>query len=111
MLPQVECWLQEMIKTRNAIAAYEAWAEKQLALGYDLGGSKTVEWLNLMDQFRATSQKLETKEIQLKNLERGLIDFPSIRNGLEVFLCWELGENDIRFWHDIASGYAGRKAI
>lgn len=111
LLPQIERWLKEMIKIRDAIAAYEAWAEKRLALGDDLGGSRTVEWLKLMDRFRETSQKLEKKEIQVKNLDRGLIDFPSIRNGLEVFLCWEMGEEDIGFWHDIASGYAGRKAI
>lgn len=111
LLPQIEHWLKEMIKTRDAIAAYDAWAEKRLALGDDLGGSRTVEWLELMDRFQETSRKLEKKEIQVKNLDRGLIDFPSIRNGLEVFLCWEMGEEDIGFWHDIASGYAGRKAI
>lgn len=111
MLPMVQRWLQEMIKTRDAIASYDAWAEQRLSRGEDLGGARTSEWLKLMDLFRETSRKLETHEIQVKNLDRGLIDFPSIRNGLEVFLCWEMGEEDIGFWHDISSGYAGRKAI
>lgn len=111
LLPQVKLWLKEMVETKNAIASYEAWAEQQLALGCDIGGNRTCEWLKDMQRFLALSQKLENKEIQLKNLERGLIDFPSIRDGSEVFLCWEMGEEDILFWHDIAAGYAGRKDL
>jgi hypothetical protein len=49
--------------------------------------------------------------IQAKDLDRGLVDFPSIRNGREVFLCWELEEDDIEFWHDIEAGYAGRERL
>ena len=43
--------------------------------------------------------------------ERGLVDFPAILAGREVFLCWEQDEEDIEFWHDLASGYAGRERL
>ena len=50
--------------------------------------------------------------IEIKNLENGLIDFPSIRpNGEEVFLCWKLDEKDIEFWHGIKDGFDGRHHI
>jgi hypothetical protein len=47
----------------------------------------------------------------LKDLERGLIDFPAIIGGKEVFLCWEQDEEDIEFWHDLDAGYAGRERL
>lgn len=55
---------------------------------------------------------LEQRGIIVKGLDQGLIDFPHIRdNGEEVYLCWEVGENDIEYWHSIADGFAGRKSI
>jgi len=44
-------------------------------------------------------------------LNRGLIDFPSMREGREIFLCWEKDEDDIEYWHDLESGYAGRERL
>jgi hypothetical protein len=50
--------------------------------------------------------------IQIKNLDYGLIDFPHIRSsGEEVFLCYELGESTINYWHGLSEGYAGRKPV
>jgi len=55
---------------------------------------------------------LEQRGIIVKGLDEGLIDFPYIRkNGEEVYLCWRVGEDDIKYWHTIAAGFAGRKAI
>jgi hypothetical protein len=47
----------------------------------------------------------------VKDLDIGLIDFPTLLRGREVYLCWKLGENGIRFWHGIEEGFGGRKAI
>ncbi len=49
--------------------------------------------------------------IEVKDLGRGLVDFPHWREGEEVFLCWELEEDDIRFWHRIEDGYPGRQPL
>jgi hypothetical protein len=49
--------------------------------------------------------------VQIKDFDRGLVDFPHLRDGREVFLCWELDEDDIAFWHDIDGGYAGRERL
>jgi len=49
--------------------------------------------------------------IQVKDVERGLVDFPHWRDGEEVFLCWQLGEPELRFWHRIDDGFAGRRAL
>jgi hypothetical protein len=54
---------------------------------------------------------LSEREIVLRDLERGLIDFPSLRDGEEVYLCWVDGEPEIAFWHGLDAGFAGRQPL
>jgi hypothetical protein len=49
--------------------------------------------------------------IVVRDIDRGLIDFPAIRDGREVYLCWELGEDAIEHWHDLEAGYGGRRPL
>jgi hypothetical protein len=49
--------------------------------------------------------------IELKDISTGLVDFPALRQGYTVFLCWRLGEPEVAFWHEIADGFAGRQPI
>ena len=49
--------------------------------------------------------------VQVKDLEKGLIDFPTFYHGDEVLLCWHLGEESIRYWHGLEEGFRGRKEI
>ena len=49
--------------------------------------------------------------IEIKDIGRGLVDVPHWRDGEEVFLCWELAEDDLRFWHRIEDGYPGRQPL
>jgi hypothetical protein len=47
----------------------------------------------------------------VKDLDTGLLDFPTLYQGREVYLCWRLGESQINYWHGVDEGFAGRKAI
>jgi hypothetical protein len=47
----------------------------------------------------------------VKDLDTGLVDFPALRGGEEVLLCWRLGEDEIRYWHGLEEGFAGRKEL
>lgn len=49
--------------------------------------------------------------IVVRDVDRGLVDFPAIHEGREVFLCWELGEDSVAHWHDLESGYRGRRPL
>jgi hypothetical protein len=49
--------------------------------------------------------------VQVKDVDSGLVDFPSLREGEEVLLCWLLGEDEIRFWHTLEGGFAGRRPL
>jgi hypothetical protein len=55
--------------------------------------------------------ELREREVVLRDLERGLVDFPAIRDGREIYLCWEEGEEEIAFWHEPDTGFAGRKPL
>lgn len=54
---------------------------------------------------------LGEREIVLRDLDRGLIDFPALRDDREVYLCWIEGEPEIAFWHELDAGYAGRQEL
>ena len=62
-------------------------------------------------EMRSALAELQEMEVVLRDLDRGLVDFPSIRDGREVFLCWEEGEEEIGWWHDLDSGYGGREPL
>jgi hypothetical protein len=55
--------------------------------------------------------ELQAMEIVLRDLERGLVDFPALRDGEEIYLCWEEGEDEIAYWHDQDSGFGGRRPL
>ena len=48
---------------------------------------------------------------EVKDLDEGLIDFPALRRGETVLLCWKLGEDEIRYWHAVEDGFAGRRPL
>ena len=55
--------------------------------------------------------ELREREIVLRDLDRGLVDFPALREGQEIYLCWEEGEDEIGFWHGPEDGFAGRRPL
>jgi hypothetical protein len=59
----------------------------------------------------AALSELESKEVLLRDPERGLVDFPSIRDGEEVYLCWLVDEDEVSWWHEHDTGFAGRQPI
>jgi len=54
---------------------------------------------------------LQAIEVVLRDLDRGLVDFPAMRDGREIYLCWVEGEGEIAWWHDLDAGYAGREPL
>jgi hypothetical protein len=62
-------------------------------------------------ELQRSAAMFDEREIVLRDLDRGLVDFPAMRDGREVYLCWVDGESDIGFWHDLDAGYAGRQPL
>lgn len=77
--------------------------------GAMVGGERYVAALLALAE---RAGELEALGVQLKDYERGLIDFPSLREGRVVLLCWQLGEPDtIEWWHETEAGFAGRQPL
>ena len=63
------------------------------------------------ESLRQPLEEFENREIIIRDLQRGLIDFPALREGREVYLCWLYGEDRIDFWHELDIGFAGRQPL
>jgi hypothetical protein len=59
----------------------------------------------------ACIERIQAAGVLIKDLDQGLLDFPALRDGEEVLLCWHVGEDDIRYWHGVEEGFGGRKRI
>ena len=88
----------------------EAWPaiEKSAGNGGNKALSAMVQDFERLDAF--IHQILDTGA-QIKDINIGLLDFSAMRDGREVYLCWQYGEDDIAYWHEVDEGYAGRQAI
>jgi len=108
LLPRVRGWLGRLQSLRKQLIRYDQDLIKLLKKGNDLGGTEVNGWVRALAEVKEVLFEFYQREIQLKDLERGLIDFPAFIGSKEVFLCWEQSESDIGFWHDLDAGYAGR---
>jgi hypothetical protein len=56
-------------------------------------------------------ERIQAAGVLIKDLDQGLLDFPAVREGEEILLCWHVGEDEIRYWHGVEEGFAGRKPL
>jgi hypothetical protein len=111
LLPQIRAWLVQLRHLREQVEKADRRLEQLLAVGSDAGGGTVNDWVRALANLKNILQEFDARQIQVKDLERGLVDFPAILAGREVFLCWEQDEEDIEFWHDLDTGFAGRERL
>ena len=111
LLPQIRAWLKQMAELNSDLQKTEGRLKGLMSPGADLGGGLVNRWVKTLADLEGLFIEFQRREIQLKDIERGLIDFPSIIGGREVFLCWEQDEEDIEFWHELDAGYTGRERL
>jgi hypothetical protein len=75
------------------------------------GGKVATQAVAFFERLEELIERIQQMEVELKDINSGLLDFPSLRGGREVYLCWRYGEDEIRFWHEINAGFAGRQAL
>ena len=111
LLPKLRQWLERLSQMRADLVASDKKIAGLMAEGEDTGGSLVNKSVKLLAEIRELLGEFEAREIVIKDLDRGLVDFPAFVGGKEVFLCWEKDEEDVEFWHDMDSGYAGREPL
>jgi hypothetical protein len=103
--------LERLRSARTQLSDDEAREALTEAAPGDGGGSPGRVVSEAFLQLRAALTELQAMDVVLRDLDRGLVDFPAIRDGREVYLCWEEGEDEISFWHEPEAGFAGRRPL
>jgi len=111
LLPQIREWLQRLNELRQQLEKADKRVGSMMRSGDDIGGDQVNRWISIMAEMQELLVQFQRREIQVKDMERGLVDFPAIIGGREVFLCWEHDEDHVEFWHDLDTGYSGRERL
>jgi hypothetical protein len=108
-------WVAERLERLRTARAAFADEEAREALGEATPGNGGGEPGRVVSEafleLQAAAAELDAVEVVVRDLDRGLVDFPAVREGKEVYLCWEDGEDEIGYWHDVDAGFSGRQAL
>ena len=120
LIPEVERAIRHAIRVKADYISVETELEQFTSRIQMMGGSRVNrdEIIELRDRrgtlaelLREAIESIQAFGCQVKDLDIGLIDFPTLYNGEEVLLCWKLGERGIAWWHGLEEGFGGRKPI
>jgi hypothetical protein len=111
LLPQLTAMLSQLQDSKDELTdaeAHEALSEAAPANG---GGEEGRQVGVAFLEVRRLLETIEQSGIVLRDIDRGLVDFPALLEDREIYLCWELGEDEVAFWHDMDAGYGGREPL
>jgi hypothetical protein len=119
LLPTVRPLVETMVNAKRSLDDAQAAADEvSTRISGNGGGLPPAQLAEVHDEVARRAAELAgvLEEIQelgvmVKDLDTGLIDFPSVREGRDVLLCWRLGEDEVAFWHGFEDGFAGRRPI
>jgi len=111
-LISISAWMDEIQAIRQEILKHqpEIWSVMEKSAGN--GGNPTLSrMVKSFDRLDELIHSIQDSGVVIKDINTGLLDFPALKDGREVYLCWKHGEGDIAFWHEIEDGFAGRQSI
>lgn len=112
LIPRLSHLLDELIEIRDQLAREGVQLHSLLQRASGNGGNQhSNAYYLLLERFNAHLSELEALGCELKDLDQGLVDFPTYRDGKLVYLCWRRGEDRIRYWHTLDAGFAGRQPL
>ncbi len=111
LLPRVKPLLRKLRDAKDLMVDTDAHEVLGEAAAGNGGGEPGRQVGEAFLEVRRLLGALQDAGIVVRDIDRGLIDFPAIRDGEEVYLCWELGEDSVEHWHDLESGYRGRRPL
>jgi hypothetical protein len=111
LLSEVAELMERMRTARDRLGDAEARAALAAAGGTNGGGQPGRTVSEGFLELREAMLWLRMREIVLRDLDRGLVDFPALREGAEIYLCWQEGEEEIGFWHEPDAGFTGRRPL
>jgi len=114
LLPSVRKIVRKIQRAHENLSQFREEAKKASEAAEQGGGGVTngIAYAAALAELTVQIQELESLGVQLKDFERGLVDFPSLRDGRVVLLCWQMGEGDeLEWWHDVDAGFTGRTPL
>jgi hypothetical protein len=111
LLPQLTRLLSQLRDAKDELTDAEAHEALSEAAPSNGGGEQGRQVGVAFLEVRRLLGTLEEAGIVVRDIDRGLVDFPALIDGREVYLCWELGEDDVAYWHDLEGGYGGREPL
>ncbi len=112
-LPEVKRRFNTILSQKNYVVALQEELQKTVESGCTLERfiEKKQQLNGEVSNLYKGIEQLEDMGIMIKSVDEGLLDFPSMRFDEEVWLCWKLGETEIKFWHNKEEGFMGRKPL
>jgi hypothetical protein len=116
-LERVRPLAEQMVAVRTRLTELESEQREVVKIiagngsGYGVGEARTPEFSRLAAELEDIINRLNAIGVQIKDAETGLLDFPAVREGEDVLICWRVGEDAAEFWHGLEEGFAGRKRI
>jgi len=112
VLSRIRPAVDEMMLAYHGLKALAPSGRTQAEILVRNGGSRPAPAaLSLMGTLQKALVTIRSEGVLVKDASRGLLDFPAVREGRVVFLCWMHGEGEIGFWHDQDSGFSGRQPL
>jgi hypothetical protein len=119
-LPRVKRLIAQAVDAKEKYQETERWSQDFVRRVMVMGGMVVDRKPFLLnhdmqtrcgERLKAAVEAIQETGAVIKDLDMGLVDFPTMFHGNEVYICWRLGEDDVEYWHGIDEGFAGRKAI
>jgi hypothetical protein len=120
LLPRVRTWISEAVSLKaicqEAESKIEALSQKVMLYGGVIVDRERAQAVRqrrdeTLEKLKATVERIHEAGCVVKDLDKGLVDFPTLFRGEEVYLCWKMDEPAIAFWHRVEDGFAGRQQI
>jgi hypothetical protein len=111
LLPQLTAQLTRLREAKGELTDTEAHEALSEAAPSNGGGEQGRQVGVAFLEVRQLLEAVERSGIVLRDIDRGLVDFPALMDGREIYLCWELGEDEVAYWHELEGGYGGREPL
>ena len=112
LLPELRRIFADIHEELRRLEANDGEMAKAMESVIENGGGKKLEaFFKSSDLIRERLARVNELGVQVKDVRRGLLDFPTLRDGEEVLLCWLLDEPEVAYWHDLVNGFEGRQRI
>lgn len=112
LLIEIRPMVEQIMRIHGVVVKRQPEAWPAIARAAGNGGSRAASQLvPEFEHLRTLVHQVQDQGVIVKDMSEGLLDFPSLHEGREIYLCWKYGEEQIDFWHDVDAGFMGRQPI